>query len=203
MRDIRLQFCAQNESLWPLCDSQQNLNRQRQRKDLFSIWKAQWGEKSFEWCHWVMELGLGGRTSLLSYYTSRVPFGFSVWKNGTEATGSKGAVLYESRSLEGSRCKMKCINLFCAHARRSVANSLWGESQFGFKATNYWSAPIIHSSYSYFALTFSRSLPHSSVDHSDLKAFKTRQMYLEQIKHGLPCCLDEIPEDPWASKTFL
>lgn len=34
MRQIQLLFCVQNESLWPLCDSQQNLNRQRQRKDL-------------------------------------------------------------------------------------------------------------------------------------------------------------------------
>lgn len=123
-----------------------------------------------------LKLGLGGRTLWLCYYTVRVPFGFSVWMNGTEATGSKGAVLYESRGLEGRRCKMKCINLFCAHVRRSGANSLWKESQFGFTATNYWSAPIIHSNYSYFALTLSCSLPHSSVDLSDLKAFKTCQI---------------------------
>lgn len=123
-----------------------------------------------------LKLGLGGRTLWLSCYTVRVPFRFSVWMNGTEATGSKGALLCESRGLEGRRCKMKCINLFCAHGRTSVANSLRRESQFGFKAMNYWSAPIIHSSYSYFALTLSHSLPHSSVDLGDLKAFKTRQI---------------------------
>lgn len=142
-----------------------------------------------------LKQGLGGRTLWLSYYTGRVPFGFSVWV--TKATGIKGAHLCESRGLEGSRCKMKCINFFCAHARRSVANFLWRESQFLFKATNYWSTLIIHSSNSYFGLTLSRSLPHSA-DHIAFKVFKKRRIYLEQVKHGLPCCLDEIPEDPWA-----
>lgn len=150
-----------------------------------------------------LKLGLGGRTLWLSYYTSKVPFGFSVWMNRTKGTGSKGAVLYESLGLEGSRCKMKCINLFCAHARRSVANSLWRESQFGFKARNYWSAPIIHSFYSYFALTHSRSLPHSTGDQSDFKAFKTGQPYLEVQVQQRPFCLDEISEDHWAPNTYL
>lgn len=146
--------------------------------------------------------GLGGRTLWLSYYTGRVPFGFSVWMNGIEGTtGSKGAVLYESRGLEGSRCKMKCINLFCADARRSVANSLWRESQFGFKATHYRSASIIHFSYSYFALTLSHSLPHSSVYHSDYQIYHTSN--ISRTSKTWPVLMDEIPEHPWASKTFL
>lgn len=44
MRQIQLPFCVWNESLWPLCDSQQNLNRQRQRKDLLSIYKLSDGK---------------------------------------------------------------------------------------------------------------------------------------------------------------
>lgn len=183
MRDIRLQFCSQNESLWPLCDSQQNLNRQRQRTDLLSIWKTVRKKKFYA----KLKLGLGGRTLWLSYYTLKVLFVFFVCMNETKATGSKGAVLYESQGLEGSRCKMKCINVFCAHAGRSVANSLWRENQFGFKATNYWSVPIIHSSYSYFALTLPCSLPHSFEDHSDFEAFFKNSSNISWTRKTLAC----------------
>lgn len=134
-------------------------------------------KNSVMWKFWVLpnwDWGLRGRTLWLSYYTSRVQFRFSVWMNGSLASRSKGAIWYEIQGLEGSRCKMKCINLFCSHTR-SVANSLWKGSQVGLKVMNYWSIPIIHS-YIYLVVTLSHSLSHRSIDYGDLKAYKTSQI---------------------------
>lgn len=126
MRQIQLPFCVQNESLWPLCDSQQNLNRQRQRKDLLSIYKLSDGKVLSAS---KLRLGWGDDFVIeLLYQQSRVQvFRLDEWEF---SNSELRLILYESQDLEGSRCKIKCINLFCAHTRRSVANSLWRASQF-------------------------------------------------------------------------